>query len=46
MACKTCGKNSDSEYFFKYKPRKALQQRGIKPSLAPKKKDNDGKPYK
>lgn len=40
--CKTCGKNSDSDYCFQHKPRKQLQQRGIKPSLTTKKKDNDG----
>ena len=42
MACKTCGKNSDSDYCFKHKPRKTLQQSRIKPSLTTKKKDNDG----
>lgn len=42
MICKTCGKNSDSDYCFQHKPRKTLQQRGIKPSLTTKKKDNDG----
>jgi hypothetical protein len=42
MKCKTCGKNSDSDYCFQHKPRKQLQQRGIKPSLTTKKKDNDG----
>jgi hypothetical protein len=42
MACKTCGKNSDSDYCFQHKPRKQLQQRGIKPSLTTKKKVNDG----
>ena len=42
MVCKTCGKNSDSEYCFKHKPRKTLQQSRIKPSLTTKKKDNDG----
>lgn len=42
MACKTCGKNSDSDYCFQHKPRKALQQSRIKPSLTTKKKDNDG----
>lgn len=41
MACKTCGKNSDSDYCFQHKPRKALQQSRLKPSLTPKKKDND-----
>lgn len=42
MVCKTCGKNSDSEYCFQHKPRKTLQQSRIKPSLTTKKKDNDG----
>jgi hypothetical protein len=39
MACKTCGKNSDGDYCFQHKPRKALQQRGIKPSLTAKSED-------
>jgi hypothetical protein len=43
MVCKTCGKNSESEYCFKHKPRKALQQSRVKPSLTPKKKVSDGK---
>ena len=43
MACKTCGKNSDSDYCFQHKPRKALQQSRVKPSLTPKKKVSDGK---
>jgi hypothetical protein len=42
MKCKTCGKNADSEYCFQHKPRKALQQRGNKPSLTAKKKVSDG----
>ena len=42
MKCKTCGKNSDSEYCFQHKPRTQLQQRGIKPSLTAKKKVSDG----
>lgn len=42
MACKTCGKNSDGDYCFQHKPRKALQQRGIKPSLTAKKVVSDG----
>jgi len=42
MACKTCGKKSDSDYCFHHKPRKALQQRGIKPSLTSKKGVSDG----
>ena len=37
MVCKTCGKNSESEYCFKHKPRKALQQSRVKPSLTAKK---------
>ena len=45
MKCKTCGKNSDSEYCFQHKPRKQLQQRGIKPSLTAKKVVNDGKTH-
>jgi len=39
MACKTCGKNSDGDYCFQHKPRKALQQRGIKPLLTTKSED-------
>jgi hypothetical protein len=42
MKCKTCGKNSDSEYCFQHKPRKTLQQSGIKPSLTAKKVVSDG----
>jgi hypothetical protein len=42
MKCKTCGKNSDSEYCFQHKPRKQLQQSGIKPSLTAKKVVSDG----
>ena len=42
MKCKTCGKNSDSEYCFQHKPRKQLQQSGIKPSLTTKKVVSDG----
>ena len=42
MKCKTCGKNSDSDYCFQHKPRKALQQSGIKPSLTAKKVVSDG----
>ena len=42
MKCKTCGKNSDSDYCFQHKPRKALQQSGIKPSLTSKKGVSDG----
>jgi len=42
MNCKTCGKKSDSEYCFQHKPRKQLQQRGIKPSLTSKKGVSDG----
>jgi len=43
--CKTCGKNSDSDYCFQHKPRTQLQQRGIKPSLTTKKKVSDGKTH-
>jgi hypothetical protein len=43
--CKTCGKNSDSDYCFQHKPRKQLQQRGLKPSLTTKKKVSDGKSH-
>jgi len=42
MACKTCGKNSDGDYCFQHKPRKQLQQSGIKPSLTAKKVVSDG----
>jgi hypothetical protein len=41
MKCKTCGKNSDSEYCFQHKPRKGLSSSG-KPSLTAKKKVSDG----
>jgi hypothetical protein len=41
MACKTCGKNSDGDYCFQHKPRKSLQQCGIKPSLTSKKGVSD-----
>ena len=34
--CKTCGKNADSDFCWKHKPNKQLQQRGIKPALAKK----------
>lgn len=44
MKCKTCGKNSDSEYCFQHKPRTQLQ-RGDKPSLTAKKKVSDGKTH-
>jgi hypothetical protein len=44
MKCKTCGKNSDSEYCFQHKPRKQLQS-GKKPSLTVKKKVSDGKSH-
>ena len=44
MACKTCGKNSDSDYCFQHKPRKQLQQSG-RPSLTSKKKVSDGKSH-
>lgn len=43
MKCKTCGKNSDSEYCFQHKPRKQLQQRGEKPTLSSKKGLSVGK---
>jgi len=42
MKCKTCGKNSDSDYCFQHKPRKSLQQCEIKPSLTAKKVVSDG----
>lgn len=45
MKCKTCGKNSDSDYCFQHKPRKPLPQLGKKPSLTIKKKVNDGKSH-
>lgn len=32
MKCKTCGKNSDSEYCFQHKPRKQLQQQRMVPT--------------
>ena len=44
MKCKTCGKNSDSEYCFQHKPRKQLQQRMEKPTLSSKKGLSVGKP--
>jgi hypothetical protein len=40
--CKTCGKKADSDYCFQHKPRKALQQRMVKPSLTSKKGVSDG----
>ena len=45
MKCKTCGRNSEGDYCFQHKPRKQLQQRGIKPSLTAKKVVNDGKTH-
>jgi hypothetical protein len=42
MLCKTCGKNSDSDYCFQHKPRKGLSS-GINPSLTSKKGFNGGK---
>ena len=42
--CKTCGRNSDSDYCFQHKPRTQLQ-RGNKPSLTAKKKVSDGKSH-
>ena len=44
MKCKTCGKNSDSDYCFQHKPRKQLQQRMEKPTLSSKKGLSVGKP--
>jgi len=44
MKCKTCGKNADSEYCFKCKPRKGLQW-GSKPSLTSSKLVSDGKTH-
>jgi hypothetical protein len=41
--CKTCGKNSDSDYCFQHKPRTQLQQRGVKPTLSSKKGLSVGK---
>jgi hypothetical protein len=43
MKCKTCGKNSDSEYCFQHKPRKGLSSG--RPSLTTKKKVSDGKSH-
>lgn len=43
MKCKVCGKNAQSEYCFLHKPKKQLQQRGIKPSLSSKKGLSVGK---
>jgi hypothetical protein len=37
MACKTCGKNSDGDYCFQHKPRKALSSG--RPSLTTKSED-------
>jgi 5-methylcytosine-specific restriction endonuclease McrA len=45
MKCKTCGKNSDSDYCFQHKPRKQLQQRGEKPTLSSKKGLSVGKSH-
>jgi hypothetical protein len=44
MKCKTCGRNSESDYCFQHKPRTQLQ-RGNKPSLTAKKKVSDGKSH-
>ena len=44
MKCKTCGKNSDSEYCFQHKPTKQLQQCMVKPTLSSKKGLSVGKP--
>ncbi len=41
--CKVCGKKAESDFCFLHKPRKKLQQRGIKPSLTTKNKVSDGK---
>ena len=41
MKCKTCGKNSESEYCFQHKARKPLQW-GKNPSLTSKKGVSDG----
>jgi hypothetical protein len=43
MKCKTCGKNSDSDYCFQHKPKKGLQQSRVNPSLTSKKGLNGGK---
>lgn len=37
MKCKVCGKNAESEYCFLHKPKKQLQQHGLKPTLSRKK---------
>lgn len=42
MTCKTCGKNSDSDYCFKHKPKKPLPS-GKKPTLSSKKVLSVGK---
>ena len=42
MKCKTCGRNSDSEFCFIHKARKPLAQSRIKPTLTPKKGVSDG----
>jgi hypothetical protein len=44
MKCKTCGRNSESDYCFQHKPRTQLQS-GKKPSLTAKKKVSDGKSH-
>lgn len=36
MKCKVCGKNAESEYCFLHKPKKQLQQHGLKPTLSRK----------
>lgn len=36
MKCKVCGKNAESEYCFLHKPKKQLQQHGLKPTLSHK----------
>jgi hypothetical protein len=44
MKCKTCGRNSESEYCFQHKPRKPLPS-GKRPSLTAKKKVSDGRSH-
>lgn len=43
MKCKICGTNSESEFCFRHKPKKQLQQSGFKPTLSSKKILNVGK---
>jgi len=42
MACKTCGRGSDSDYCFQHKPKKGLSS-GTKPSLSSRKRLSGGK---